>query len=112
MANFAIAIIVLAAVFALGSVYLLFHSKRRARSQGIAPLNLNRRDVDATTTSASPNETEDPKCPELPLLSFESIITSTSNFSRENLLGEGGFGPVYKVSWTLDFKIVNCPETH
>lgn len=34
---------------------------------------------------------------ELPLLSFSSIADATDNFSLANKLGEGGFGPVYKV---------------
>ena len=34
---------------------------------------------------------------ELHVFSFESITIATSNFSTENKLGEGGFGPVYKV---------------
>nr|POF05619.1 g-type lectin s-receptor-like serine/threonine-protein kinase [Quercus suber] len=33
---------------------------------------------------------------ELPLLSFSCMATATNNFSDENKLGEGGFGPVYK----------------
>ncbi|KAL1567712.1 non-specific serine/threonine protein kinase [Salvia divinorum] len=33
---------------------------------------------------------------ELPIFSFSSIVASTNNFSVENKLGEGGFGPVYK----------------
>ncbi|TYI32065.1 hypothetical protein ES332_A04G032200v1 [Gossypium tomentosum] len=31
-----------------------------------------------------------------PLFSFASVSTATENFSLENKLGEGGFGPVYK----------------
>ena len=34
---------------------------------------------------------------ELPLFEFEKIANATSNFSNDNKLGEGGFGPVYKV---------------
>ncbi|KAK7252217.1 hypothetical protein RIF29_36016 [Crotalaria pallida] len=34
--------------------------------------------------------------PELPLLSFGCIAIATDNFSEENKLGQGGFGPVYK----------------
>jgi hypothetical protein len=34
---------------------------------------------------------------ELPLFSYESISTATNNFSAINKLGEGGYGPVYKV---------------
>ncbi|KAI7757040.1 hypothetical protein M8C21_003153, partial [Ambrosia artemisiifolia] len=33
---------------------------------------------------------------ELPLFSFSSIANATANFSPDNKLGEGGFGPVYK----------------
>lgn len=33
---------------------------------------------------------------ELPLFSFKSVSAATENFSAENKLGQGGFGPVYK----------------
>lgn len=33
----------------------------------------------------------------LPLFSFASVSEATDHFSAENKLGEGGFGPVYKV---------------
>lgn len=35
---------------------------------------------------------------ELPIFSFSSIVESTNNFSSTNKLGEGGFGPVYRVN--------------
>ena len=35
---------------------------------------------------------------ELPLFSLMSILAATNNFSEDNKLGEGGFGPVYKVT--------------
>lgn len=35
----------------------------------------------------------------LPFFSLSKIITATDNFSNNNKLGEGGFGPVYKVSY-------------
>ncbi|XP_070683540.1 G-type lectin S-receptor-like serine/threonine-protein kinase RKS1 [Malus domestica] len=35
---------------------------------------------------------------ELPLFSLRSILAATNNFSESNKLGEGGFGPVYKVT--------------
>ena len=34
---------------------------------------------------------------DLPMFSFASVSAATNNFSIENKLGEGGFGPVYKV---------------
>ncbi|KAL8510413.1 hypothetical protein ACS0TY_017289 [Phlomoides rotata] len=33
---------------------------------------------------------------ELPLFNFQTIVAATNNFSRENFIGKGGFGPVYK----------------
>lgn len=38
---------------------------------------------------------------ELPLFSLSTIINATNNFSFNNKLGEGGFGPVYKVNFNM-----------
>ena len=35
---------------------------------------------------------------EFQLFSFPEIVAATDHFSFSNKLGEGGFGPVYKVS--------------
>lgn len=34
---------------------------------------------------------------DLPLVDFKRIVDATDNFSQDNKLGEGGYGPVYKV---------------
>lgn len=38
---------------------------------------------------------------ELPLFDLITLAKSTNNFSIENKLGEGGFGPVYKVTGNI-----------
>jgi hypothetical protein len=35
---------------------------------------------------------------ELPFLDLSTIASATDNFAMNNKLGEGGFGPVYKVN--------------
>lgn len=34
---------------------------------------------------------------ESPLFSLATVASATNNFSCANMIGEGGFGPVYKV---------------
>ncbi|KHG05344.1 hypothetical protein F383_30674 [Gossypium arboreum] len=46
--------------------------------------------------SGSENSRNRRKDPAFPLFSLASISIATENFSLENKLGEGGFGPVYK----------------
>lgn len=35
----------------------------------------------------------------LPLFGLATIAAATKNFSDENMIGQGGFGPVYKVKY-------------
>lgn len=42
---------------------------------------------------------------DLPLLDFSTITTATDNFSMQNKIGEGGFGPVYRVIHSLGARI-------
>ena len=44
---------------------------------------------------------EQVKVQELPLFNFEELASATNNFHLSNKLGEGGFGPVYRVMVTL-----------
>ena len=34
---------------------------------------------------------------DLPLFDFKTVATATNKFSLANVIGAGGFGPVYKV---------------
>jgi len=38
---------------------------------------------------------------ELPMFEIAMIEAATRNFSSYNKIGEGGFGPVYKVNYSL-----------
>lgn len=49
----------------------------------------------------SPLEDEDSI--ELPLFDFNNILLATNNFDIENKLGQGGYGPVYRVSTSIFF---------
>ncbi|KAH6775703.1 hypothetical protein C2S52_013264 [Perilla frutescens var. hirtella] len=42
---------------------------------------------------------------ELPLVKMATVLEATNNFSRENMIGEGGFGPVYMGSQSTGEKI-------
>lgn len=48
-------------------------------------------------TSDNESASNQVKLKELPLFDFQVLATSTDNFSLRNKLGQGGFGPVYKV---------------
>ena len=40
---------------------------------------------------------DDEKGIDVPFFDFESILDATDDFSDKNKLGQGGYGPVYKV---------------
>jgi hypothetical protein len=48
---------------------------------------------------------------ELLLFNYESISVATNNFSTVNKLGEGGFGPVYKVHYIFLLNVL-CDRKH
>ncbi|KAF4394383.1 hypothetical protein G4B88_018533 [Cannabis sativa] len=50
--------------------------------------------------NSSEMKEESEKGIDVPFFTLESILTATNNFSVENKLGQGGYGPVYK-AWKL-----------
>ena len=41
------------------------------------------------------------KLHQLPIFKFEELATATENFKLSNKLGQGGFGPVYRVKLSV-----------
>lgn len=52
--------------------------------------------------------TQDPS--ELPMFDFNRILVTTDYFSTGNKLGQGGFGPVYKVVFCFKIKLTHFEE--
>lgn len=48
------------------------------------------------------DESEKVNTGELPQFTFEMLATATDHFHESNLLGKGGFGPVYKVQSSIE----------
>ncbi|XP_072993283.1 G-type lectin S-receptor-like serine/threonine-protein kinase B120 isoform X2 [Typha latifolia] len=86
-------VVVFLVVFLFICIYLCWQCKKR-RKERKAP------GVQSTTVDQGVNnvkdDAKDGEWGELPLLSFDSLVAATDNFSQTNFLGEGGFGPVYK----------------
>nr|POE64042.1 g-type lectin s-receptor-like serine/threonine-protein kinase [Quercus suber] len=86
--------------------FLLFYAKinkkrvaegERKRKQNMLIQELGGNAIPSTVHDNANNQNNDGQTShELHVFSFESITIATSNFSTENKLGEGGFGPVYK----------------
>ena len=51
----------------------------------------------STTFQDSRKLDESRRKPDLPVFDISTILAATNNFSPDKRLGQGGFGPVYKV---------------
>ncbi|KAK4779378.1 hypothetical protein SAY86_006906 [Trapa natans] len=79
-----IVVVVLSVAVVIGLIYAFFAWKNKWLKLKEQMTQSQRRDV--------PNEED----LELPLISFNDTAEATSNFSIDNKLGEGGYGPVFR----------------
>lgn len=82
------------------SLYFLFVCNLRdvvsGEGEASDEVEMNREDLDdVADTSFGLQHGLDPQ--EFPFIEMEIIAEATDNFSELNKLGEGGFGPVFKV---------------
>ncbi|GLT83110.1 hypothetical protein SLE2022_014190 [Rubroshorea leprosula] len=105
ISNLVIAIIGLAGVFFLCiTIWLLWRCKRKMKSEICNSIptfygsNGNEFSADLSGSTELVVDGSQVNGPELPLFNFnfKCVAAATNNFSEENKLGQGGFGPVYK----------------
>ncbi|KAL7242682.1 hypothetical protein ACSBR1_015129 [Camellia fascicularis] len=65
--------------------------KREKKLKGFGLVDTLNTSIDTTLNPVRQHDTSD-----LPMLDFNKIVAATNNFSINNKLGEGGFGPVFK----------------
>jgi hypothetical protein len=84
------------------AMYLVWICRHRGRATPLIFLQGQRRINDVQTNAiigslSAPNDLGDDDF-DLPFVSFGDIVSATNNFSEHNMLGQGGFGKVYKVT--------------
>ncbi|XWS18265.1 hypothetical protein CRYUN_Cryun32bG0028800 [Craigia yunnanensis] len=85
-----VAILVISVAVMLSMIVFAFFLVRRITGRKRPP---------PLSFTSSPTRAEDPlneRNTELPLFNLGTIASATNNFSSDNRLGQGGFGPVYK----------------
>uniref|UniRef100_A0A199UC16 Bulb-type lectin domain-containing protein n=1 Tax=Manihot esculenta TaxID=3983 RepID=A0A199UC16_MANES len=103
-----VSVITVSSVILIGAMFCCFlrwRAKKRSKPKTNAPSDMSRENSQPIMWR-SPLEDED--LIELPLFDFNNIMLATNNFDIENKLGQGGYGPVYRMGrmWQLkDFLV-------
>ncbi|XP_020593901.1 G-type lectin S-receptor-like serine/threonine-protein kinase B120 [Phalaenopsis equestris] len=97
---FLLLVIGIPSLFALGCICLMWMLRRKIRAFFRRQRKQREVSVNPTTEFTGvlviEGEGSNGKRSESTIFSFDTVAEATSNFSSSNLLGEGGFGPVYK----------------
>ncbi|KAL6601385.1 hypothetical protein ACP70R_044605 [Stipagrostis hirtigluma subsp. patula] len=86
---------ILASVLVLTSLLLLWVCKRRGAGRRRNADNQNKL-IHVGLTAEEHREQNHNHGFELPFLKFQDILVATNNFSKTSMIGQGGFGKVYK----------------
>uniref|UniRef100_M1D081 Receptor-like serine/threonine-protein kinase n=3 Tax=Solanum tuberosum TaxID=4113 RepID=M1D081_SOLTU len=89
----AIPIGVIAALLILSCFTYIYYRKRRNSKVKESTTKFHRQNTKGEGLELIDIQDDDI---EVPFFSFESILVATDDFSEQNKLGQGGFGPVYK----------------
>ncbi|KAF5183143.1 S-receptor-like serine/threonine-protein kinase, partial [Thalictrum thalictroides] len=91
-------VVVLGAIFIISTAaYIFWRCRSKSRKEPVVVDETKSREF-WTEFSANEDVEGNPagNGPELPMYSLQDIVAATNNFSSEDKLGEGGFGPVFK----------------
>ncbi|XP_038699718.1 uncharacterized protein LOC119997019 [Tripterygium wilfordii] len=89
-----VAAVVVIAIFLMGIIICCYLQRRVLQSKGITDALKRSMSILKAKLSAAEYHGKNSSSPQA--FSFAIIKAATNNFSSENKLGEGGFGPVYK----------------
>ncbi|XVE80248.1 hypothetical protein DITRI_Ditri14bG0124400 [Diplodiscus trichospermus] len=91
-----IIVIAVALLVLLPASFFVFRWRKRLKNKETGELDPSQDILLFDTEMSITTSGSERKDAALPLFSFASISAATGNFSFENMLGRGGFGPVYK----------------
>ena len=80
---------------------LQLKSARKKKGREILLLNIGEAHKKFRSENMLGDNLNQLKVQELPLFDFEKLMNATNNFHQSNKLGQGGFGPVYRVMVVL-----------
>ena len=89
----------------------MFFAKSGNKAQDSSILEAGQMFTTDSTAIVLKNESKEVNIGDLPKFTFEMLANATNKFHEDNLLGRGGFGPVYKVTKLLEFIVLNSAST-